>query len=165
MCSVKLDKTNYLLWSSMVLLVIRGNKLDGYILRTKPCSDVFITEGTDRRINLAFEGWVTMDQLLLGWLYNTMSTELALQVLRCKTSQELWNAIKELSETQTRSRITLYKGELQRLRKGNLKMDEYLRKIKELADNLLLAGSQIPIDDLITQTLAGLDMEYNHVVV
>lgn len=60
----------------------------------------------------------------------------------------------------------MYKGELQRLRKGNLKMDEYLqKKIKELADNLLLVGSHIPIDDLITQTLVGLDTDYNHVVV
>lgn len=33
-CSIKLDQTNYLLWSSMVLPVIRGNKLDGFILGT-----------------------------------------------------------------------------------------------------------------------------------
>lgn len=149
----------------MVFLVIRGNKLDDYVLKTKACPDVFITEGADRRINRAFEDWVTMDQLLLGWLYNMMSTKVASQVLGPKTSQELWNAVKELLQTQTRSRITLYKGELQRLKKGNLKMDEYLRKIKELACNLLLVGSQIPIDDLITQTLAGLDAKYNHVVV
>lgn len=81
-----------------------------------------------------------MNQLLLGWLYNTMSMEVALQVLGCKTSQELRNTVKDLLGTRTHSRITLYKGELQRLRKGNMKMDEYLKKVKELADNLLLVG-------------------------
>lgn len=87
-----------------------------------------------------------------------MSTEVASQVLGCKTSQELWNAVKDLLGTQTRSRITLYKGELQRLTKGSLKMEDYLKKIKELADNFL-AGSPIPAGDLITQTLAGFDGE------
>lgn len=44
-------------------------------------------------------------------------------------------------------------------------MDEYLRKVKELADNLLLAGCPMSPDDLITQTLSGLDTEYNAIVV
>lgn len=50
-----------------------------------------------------------------------MSTEMASQVLGCKNSQELWNVVKELCGTQMRSRITLYKGELQRLRKRKFK--------------------------------------------
>lgn len=93
-----------------------------------------------------------------------MSTKVASQVLGCKTSQEIRNAVKDLSGTQTCSRITLYKGELQRLRKGNSKKEDYLRKIKELVNNLL-AGNSIPADDLITQTLAGLNGEYNPVMV
>lgn len=44
-------------------------------------------------------------------------------------------------------------------------MEVYLKKIKELPNNLLLAGNPIYTDDLITQTLAGLDAEYNPVVV
>lgn len=44
-------------------------------------------------------------------------------------------------------------------------MEYYLRKVKELADNLLLAGSLISTDDLVTQTLDGLDGEYNPIVV
>lgn len=43
-------------------------------------------------------------------------------------------------------------------------MEDFLRKIKELADNLLV-GSPIPANDLIIQTLAGLDAEYSPVVV
>lgn len=71
-----------------------------------------------------------------------MSTEIASQVLGSKTCQELWNAVKE----------------------STLKMDEYLRKIKVLSNNLL-AGSPLNTDDLITQTLANPDAEYNAVVV
>lgn len=44
-------------------------------------------------------------------------------------------------------------------------MAEYLAKMKVVADNLLLARSPISTNDLVTQTLAGLDTEYNPIVV
>lgn len=37
--------------------------------------------------------------------------------------------------------------------------------MKSIADNLLLAGCPISTNNLITQTLAGLDIEYNPIVV
>lgn len=77
----------------MIFPTIRGNKLDGYLLGTKLCPEVFIIEGFEQKINPAFEEWVTMDQLLLGWLSNTMSVGVTSQVLGCKTSQELWKNI------------------------------------------------------------------------
>lgn len=73
MCFVKLERNNYLLWSSMVMSVIRGNKLEGFILGTKQRPDMFICENDEEKLNLAFEGWSTVDKLLLGWLYNTIS--------------------------------------------------------------------------------------------
>lgn len=44
-------------------------------------------------------------------------------------------------------------------------MVEYLTKMKSISNNLLLVDCPISIDDLITQTLAGLDSEYNPIVV
>lgn len=82
-----------------------------------------------------------------------------------KNAQELRKVIKDLSGAHTRSRIMLLKGELHKTRKGGSKMAEYLAKMKTLSDNLLLAGCPISTKDLITQTLAGLDNEYNPIVV
>lgn len=59
----------------------------------------------------------------------------------------------------------MYKVELQRQRKGSLKMEEYLNKIKGLADKLLMAGALLSTIDLVTQTLADLDADYNPIVV
>lgn len=50
-------------------------------------------------------------------------------------------------------------------RKGSLKMSDYLTKMKSIADNLLLGGCPISNSDLIIQTLDGLDIEYNPIVV
>jgi len=46
-----------------------------------------------------------------------------------------------------------------------MKMDQYLLKMKNFADKLKLAGSPISNLDLMIQTLNGLDVDYNLVVV
>lgn len=65
--SVKLDINNFPLWRSLVLPVIRGCKLDDYILGTKECPQEFITVADSNKTkNPSFEEWVADDQMLLG---------------------------------------------------------------------------------------------------
>ncbi|KAL2459904.1 Uncharacterized protein Adt_43324 [Abeliophyllum distichum] len=59
-----------------------------------------------------------------------------------------------------RSRVTFLIGELQKTRKGSMSIDQYLNVVKQLVDNLEVAGKAIPLSDLVTQVLAGLDEEY-----
>lgn len=44
-------------------------------------------------------------------------------------------------------------------------MDQYLIAIKQLVDNLEIAGKVVDQSDLITQVLSGLDDEYTPIVV
>ena len=44
-------------------------------------------------------------------------------------------------------------------------MEDYLNKMKSIANNLTLARSLIPSFDLITQVLVGFDVDYNPIVV
>ena len=115
-CSVKLNHENYLLWKNMVLPVIRGNRLEGFITGSKKCPPEFITtieENGDAEIgeNPAYEEWVVQDQILLGWLYNSMEPDLAAEVMGNETSQELWEAVKSLFGIKTKSNIVYYKRE------------------------------------------------------
>ncbi|CAJ2656533.1 unnamed protein product [Trifolium pratense] len=164
-CSVKLDRGNYMLWESLVLRIIKGEKMYGYISGTSKCPEEFITEGGKQKQNPAYEEWIANDQKILGWLLNSMTHDIATQLLHCDTSKELWDAAKSLAGAHSRSRVTLLKSEFHSTRKGTLKMEEYLIKMKNLSDNLKLAGSPISTTDLIIQTLSGLDSEYNAIVV
>nr|QWX09785.1 hydroxymethylglutaryl-CoA synthase [Pistacia terebinthus subsp. palaestina] len=167
--SIKLDRTNHLLWETLVLPVIRGHKSAGYIFGTKPCPPEYLprtTPGSTVQIpNSDYEDWISNDKLLLGWLYSTMNPDIASQLMQKLTSKELWDAAKELSGAHTKSRVIFYKGELQKTRKGRMKMEEYLTTMKAFSDNLTLAGSPISLSDLITQILIGLDAEYTPIVV
>lgn len=165
LCSVKLDRSNYLIWECSILPIIRGRKLNGYILRTKECPTQFITENQSTSVNPSYKEWVSTDQLLSGWIYNTLTPDVASQLIGYATSKELWSVIKSLASAHTRSRVTLLKSELHRTRKGAMKMTEYLAKMKSIFDNFLLASNPISTSDLVTQTLAGLDIDYNPIVV
>lgn len=147
--SIKMDRSNFLLWQNLAWPILRSYKLEGYLTGEKPWSSRFIPKNTngeeessaatssgaeteaEQQLNLAFDAWVAVNQLLLGWLYNYMSPEIATQ--------------------QTR--------------KGALKMGEYLALMKKYFDGLALAGSPVSVDDLVSQILSGLDEEYNPVIV
>ncbi|CAJ2667558.1 unnamed protein product [Trifolium pratense] len=164
--SVKLDRDNYPLWQSMVLPIIRGAKLDGYMLGKKECPEEFITAAnSSKKFNPEFEDWQAYDQQLLGWLRNSMTIGIATQLLHCETSKQLWEEAQSLAGAHTRSQIIYLKSEFHSTRKGEMKMEDYLIKMKNLADKLKLAGNPISNSDLIIQTLNGLDSEYNPVVV
>lgn len=158
--SVKLDRNDFPLWRSLVLPIIRGCKLDGYILGTKECPQEFIiVADSNKTKNPSFEEWVADDQMLLGWLLNSMTTDIATQLMHCENSKQLWDEAQSLAGAQSISQITYLKYEFHGTRKGNLKMEEYL------TDQLQLAGNHVTISDLIIQILNGLDSDYNPIVV
>ncbi|KAI4331764.1 hypothetical protein L6164_016721 [Bauhinia variegata] len=75
--AVKLDRTNYVLWKSLILPIIRRYKLEGCIIGTKACPNQFVQEGGQQKSNPEFEEWRAQDQLLLDWLFNSMTIEIA----------------------------------------------------------------------------------------
>lgn len=94
-----------------------------------------------------------------------MAIDIATQLLHCETAKELWDEARGLAGAHTKSRTIYLKSEFHNTRKGEMKMDQYLLKMKNLSDKLKLAGSPISSSDLIIQTLNGLDADYNPVVV
>ncbi|XP_021897982.1 uncharacterized protein LOC110814734 [Carica papaya] len=165
---VKLNHDNFLLWKNIVLSMIRGNKLEGYFTGVKICPPEFNektvqdSETLQVTSNPEYEDWYAQDQMLLGWLYNTIEPTVASELMGYDTSRKLWNATNELFGVKTRSNAVFYKREFAKMQKGNLKMEEYLKAMKGHADNLALAGHPVSLDDLVTQIPAGLDsQEYN----
>ncbi|KAK4276226.1 hypothetical protein QN277_019196 [Acacia crassicarpa] len=94
-----------------------------------------------------------------------MTMTITSQMTSCKTTSALWKAVIEFVGANTKSRITFLKSEFHQLKKGSLKMRDYLSNMKSLSDNLTLTGCPLSTTDLVTQTLAGLDTEYTPIVV
>lgn len=118
--SIKLDRSNFLLWKNLALPILRSYKLEGHLSGGNSCPPQFIQstgadstpsgapveEGaistqsgvvgafasdiTTKVVNPLFESWIAVDQLLLGWLYNSMTPEVETQVMGYEKTQDLW---------------------------------------------------------------------------
>ncbi|KAL2506579.1 Uncharacterized protein Adt_22200 [Abeliophyllum distichum] len=94
--SVKLDRNNFLLWKNMIMPIIKGHNLEAFILGTKKCPPEFIGSQTitndGERVemlpNLEHIKWISTDQLLMGWLYSSMTPEIANGLLELKQAMD-----------------------------------------------------------------------------
>lgn len=111
--------------------------------------------------NPAFESWVVVDQLILSWLYNSMTVEVAKQVMGHNNAKDLWMLILELFGVQSRAGEDYFETGIPT---NSRKMTDYIRVVKHHANNLVLAGSSAKLRSLISHILLGLDEEYNPIV-
>ena len=116
-CLVKLNHENYLFWKNLVLPIIRGNWLEGYIIGAKQWPFEFVINTTEETLegeiskSPEFQKWMVQDQILLRWLYNFMEADIAIEVMGIETSKGLWDAIRDLFGVKNRSNAVFFKIE------------------------------------------------------
>ncbi|KAK9155098.1 hypothetical protein Sjap_002578 [Stephania japonica] len=159
--TVKLTETNFLLWKATVIPLIEGHDLDGHLFGTTPCPTKSLEDGT---MNPAYKSWFSRDRMLFGWLMTALTSDIGTSVVNPKnplrTANELWTAIEAHCGTNNRSQIQVLKKQIQGTKKGSMRMNAYLLKMKSLADSLAIAGAPVGLEDLISNCLCGLDAEY-----
>ncbi|RVX23920.1 hypothetical protein CK203_000406 [Vitis vinifera] len=81
---IKLDGTNYVLWSQVVEMYISGKDKLGYIN-----GDFLQPEPTDP----TFRRWRTENAIVKGWLINSMDPTLINNFIRFPTTKMVWDSI------------------------------------------------------------------------
>lgn len=75
---MKLSNTNYLLWRSQFLPVLRANGLMGFIDGRYPCPSAFL-DGSDgiptQEPNPKVAEWIQQDQNVLCWINATLQNQ------------------------------------------------------------------------------------------
>ena len=79
-------------------------------------------------------------------------------------SKQVWTALQTRFSSQSRSRISHLKRQLQTLTQNTKSCSEYLENAKNLADQLAAAGKLIDDQDLISFLLGGLQSSYTSFV-
>ena len=73
------------------------------------------------------------------------------------SSKEAWNALDKLYTTNTRARKIQLKNKLNNMKKGQgMSINDYVLKMKEVADALGSIGAFVDDDDLVSTVLNGL---------
>ncbi|KAL9438517.1 hypothetical protein AB3S75_024229 [Citrus x aurantiifolia] len=163
--TVKLDRSNFLLWRKQVVTSIRGNRLERFILEPQVIPEQYLVdspiEGSGESIeNPAYSNWRAQDQILLGWLLSTISEGILSSVLSYDTSFDVWRSIEKQFGVQSEAKIMQLRYEMNILRKDSMNVEEYCAKMKLLANKLACAGDVITEKDLLMRVLNGLGSGY-----
>jgi hypothetical protein len=107
--SEKLMKGNHALWKAQILTVMRGVRLEDFLMGAAKAPEQEIQQGDKEVANPMYEQWKATDQQVLGYLLLNMSRDTLFQISVCKTAAEVWaflkatfSSIKKLHAVNTR---------------------------------------------------------------
>ncbi|RVW30086.1 Retrovirus-related Pol polyprotein from transposon RE1 [Vitis vinifera] len=130
--SIKLSDTNYLIWSSQIVPVLKT-----YIL------------------------WNKKDQCVLSWINATLSDKVLASVYGITSAREVWSSLANKFASQSRTRVHHLKRKLQTLHQGSMKCTDFLEKAKLVSDELAAVGKPLEDDDLMSYIVSGLNPSFN----
>lgn len=171
--SMKLDRSNFLLSNNLALPIFQSYNGEGHLLGSTPWPPKYIqttsnvavdstgassfeavvgetTSSTmEAVVNPQYEAWITVDQLLPRWMYNSMILEVATQVMVCENTKDLWATVEGLFDMQSRVEEDYLRHVFQQSRKNGLKIVDYIRVMKSHADNLSQAENLVSTRNLV----------------
>jgi hypothetical protein len=116
----KLEGPNYLAWVSQFQPILRGNDLQGLVDGSDYCPPQFINSEEGNRItNPAYVTWQRKDQLLLSWIISSLTPSIVSSMYGVNTSFQAWTTLATKFASQSKSRISHLKRQLQTLQQGS----------------------------------------------
>jgi hypothetical protein len=123
-----LNGDNYNTWSrSMIMALTAKNKvhfIDGSMPKPDPSSADFLP-------------WTRCNNMVLSWIINSVSKEIAGSIIYIDTSEAMWRDIKDRFSQQNGPRIFQIQKAISALSQDNLSVSSYFTSLKGLWDELL----------------------------
>ncbi|KAL5718134.1 hypothetical protein ACHQM5_011070 [Ranunculus cassubicifolius] len=161
---VKLEgATNYLVWRSQFNPLLTIYDLEGFLDGSSTCPKQLSPgeNGSPAAVNLEYILWKKQDQILLSWIFSSLTEHVLAQVVGQTTSLGVWKTLATIYNSPSQARIMQLKYQLHTLKKGDLSMAEYIQKAKTVANNLAAVTSPVSDSDLTSNILSGLPSSYN----
>jgi hypothetical protein len=119
--SIKLDGPNYLAWVSQFLPTLKCYELVGIVDGSEPCPPQFMINSTtsEESPNPAYAIWQKKDQHILSWILCSLNPTIMSSMYGLNTSKLAWDYLANRSASQSRSRISHLKRQLQSLQQGS----------------------------------------------
>ena len=114
--SVRLDRSNYLLWRSQILPTDRAYGWEEFLLGTNSKPERFLASSTSSDqptapasleqvlVNPAFLQWTHLDQFLLSWILSSISEPMLGHVIQCTSASGIWKLLEQLFATKSKAR-------------------------------------------------------------
>ena len=165
--TLKLSSSNYLLWKTQFESFLSSQSLLGFVngsaVRPSPTTTVTTGEEVTEQANPEFVKWVRKDQLVMAWLFGSLSEEALRSVYGLNSAQEVWYSLGKKYNRVSATRKLDLQRKLQGMNKNQKSMSEYLGEIKGICDQLDSIGCPLSEQEMIYGALNGLGKEYESI--
>ena len=103
----------------------------------------------------AWKTWNEKDKKVMFLILQNVTNGMIGHIQDLETSKEAWDTLERLYSTNTKARKIQLKNKLNNMKKNNLSVNDYVLKIKEVADALGSIGAPPKNDDLVFAKLNG----------
>lgn len=160
--SIKLQENNYPIWNQKVEGVIFTHRVHK-IVANPHIPPKFKTEQDhiDGNVYAEYEAWIVQDQVVLIWLFATISKSVLHCVLACKHAFVVWDKNYCYLNSHMKACVRQLLVELKSMKKGNKSLTEYVLSMQSIANSILAVGDSITEQDQIDSILDDLTEEYN----
>ncbi|XP_055835097.1 uncharacterized protein LOC129903569 [Solanum dulcamara] len=121
------DGRGYPGWRRSILLSLSAKKKLGFINGTCKAPELESAE---------FEQWSCVNDMIICWISNALSKDIADSVMSSKTAKELWDSLEQRFGKSNGAKLYHLQKELTSLIQGNSDIAGYFTKLKRLWDEL-----------------------------
>uniref|UniRef100_A0A1S4CWJ8 Retrotransposon Copia-like N-terminal domain-containing protein n=1 Tax=Nicotiana tabacum TaxID=4097 RepID=A0A1S4CWJ8_TOBAC len=125
--SVPFSGTGYTSWRKNVLIALsaknKAELISGRIPQPSPTSPLY-------------DYWVRCNDMVFAWLSNSLSKDIAGNVLHCDTARDLWRDIEERYGQSSASRYYQIQREIAGVSQGSSNIASYYTRLRKLWDEL-----------------------------
>uniref|UniRef100_A0ACD5XD94 Uncharacterized protein n=1 Tax=Avena sativa TaxID=4498 RepID=A0ACD5XD94_AVESA len=114
--------------------------------------------------NPAYTTWLSQDQMVLGFLVNSLSPEMIPHVVGIDTAAEVWSILTGMFSSHSRTKINHLRGSLNNTKKLDMSATQFFAKMKSFGSELAAACKPVEEDEMVGYILNGLDASYNDLV-
>ncbi|KAL6272659.1 hypothetical protein ACE6H2_023351 [Prunus campanulata] len=170
--SVKLDRKNYSCWLAQIVPVLRSRKLMSFVDGSSSCPSPTISRSSSKEgdapssptPNPAYDEWIQKDQLVLSWINGSLHSSVLSTVSRLSTARDTWLSLEKRFASTNPHRLLFLQSELHNTLRGDSSVQEFLDRIKSIADDLGQAGESVSESLLVSLILKNVGPMYETVV-
>lgn len=166
--TIKLNDSNYLLWKTQMESLLRSQKLMGFVTGQIPVPAEHTTTVVNnvevQAPNPHYEAWICTDQLVISWIFGTLTEEVLGTVHCLTTSRDVWCSLADNYNKSSVAREFELRRTLQLMTKRGKDFSTYCREFRAVCDKLSSIGKPVDESLKIFTFLNGLGREYDPII-
>ncbi|KAL8503544.1 hypothetical protein ACS0TY_022323 [Phlomoides rotata] len=161
MVTIRLSSSNYLLWKSQVLPMLRCDSLSSFVDgSSKPPSPMLKDADSHDSPNPEYSAWCKKNDRVVSLLLSSLTEEAVSEVVGLTDAREVWPALESAFAPSSPSHAHQLRDELQFLRRGTSSVVNFTRTFQNLCHQLAAIGQPVTGADKCRWFLRGLGLQF-----